>query len=142
MGKYRILLVVISFIIIYVDTYINVNASSLFVSCTIFFAMLLYDYEKLRKNFTNRFDQIFANIGCWTYLTFFGSSFILMITSFNNITALKATDGFWSMQIVFGSKSLNFSVFFLIVFIFVFVVTLVEINRDTSPQLNSVHVTG
>jgi|GEM_PF-2029072 len=67
MGKYRIGLVLISFLLTYFDVYVNKVETAYFVSSTTFFAMLLYDYEKLKRQSKTKLTKNFANLGATVY---------------------------------------------------------------------------
>ncbi|MGG3798970.1 hypothetical protein [Metabacillus fastidiosus] len=133
MGKYRILLLLFSFSIIYLDVFVNKVTTSYFVSSLVFFSMLLYDYEKIKRGAIEEFDKLYSNIGAIVYAVLSFSYLILLIASFFEVVALQENKKalFFQLKLkIMNFPSFDFGIYFLILFIFVFLITFVEILRD------------
>lgn len=134
MGKYRVFLVLFSFIIIYVDVYMNKVTSSYFVSSSVFFAMLLYDYEKMNREATNKFDLIFSNIGTTTYSIILFINLICTILAFNKLINFKENKDSMTFKldiIILDDYKCSFWIIFLILFTVLIGVTMVEVFRES-----------
>ncbi|PFU90792.1 hypothetical protein COK92_20595 [Bacillus anthracis] len=132
MGKYRVCLVLFSFIIMYVDVYINKTPSSYFVSSSVFFAMLLYDYEKMNREATNKFDRIFSNFGATTYLIILFINFVCTILSFYKLITFKENQDSMTFKldlVILKDYKCDFGMIFTILFIFLLGVTMIEVFR-------------
>lgn len=140
MGKYRISLVILSFAMMYMDAYVNKVTSSYFVASTIFFAMLLYDYEKLKRNITNKLDSFLANIGVSVYCFLTFVYFFCTIASFNNLIKFLPSSSGWIFDLDIQFLTLppvDFGKLFTFLFFLVLSVTLTElfVDREQSVEI-------
>ncbi|USK61323.1 hypothetical protein [Peribacillus asahii] len=141
MGKYRIGLVVFSFVIIYIDVYINKQTTSYFVSSTVFFAMLLYDYEKMGKSAAgDKFKKSVASIGATTYLTLLLLNIFFMVCSmFKQVKFLESSSFLFDLKLkVFDIPSFGIGVPFCVLFIAVFAITFLEVYSEKETKQKDV----
>jgi hypothetical protein len=139
-GKYRIGLVIFSFLIIYIDVYINKQTSSYFVSSTIFFAMLLYDYEKMGKTSKMKFQRFVSNLGMYTYCILMFINIIFMVCALSEQVEFVKKNGFiFDLSLkIFKLPSFDIGKPFLFLFVYIFALTLLEVLSEKEEKSVSV----
>lgn len=135
MGKYRIGLVIFSFVIIYVDVYVNKQTTSYFVSSTVFFAMLLYDYEKLGKT-EDKFKKLVSVIGSYTYAILAFLNVIFMTCAlFKQVSFIESKDLLFNLKLqVFGFPAVGIGVPFCFLFVWILAITFLEVFSEREKK--------
>lgn len=132
MGKYRILLVVLSLFTMFLDIYVNADNNSYFTTACVFFGMLLYDHEKITKSTQNKVQKIASKCSAHVYLTLVLIHIILLISSYTKAVVFNVIEkGVVDLEIqIFGELNLNMDWVLVVIGLIVLFITFTEVLCD------------
>ncbi|HCX52472.1 MAG TPA: hypothetical protein DG757_26395, partial [Bacillus sp. (in: Bacteria)] len=131
------LLVMLSLFLMYLDIYTSKENTSYLTSACIFFAMLLYDHEKIQKTSKNKVQKNVSKLTSYAYIAILGVHLMLLIGSFGGkaVVLMSSSESVLGLKIQILDKMQVLSDWPLVVIAFiVFMLTFVEIFSESKDK--------